>query len=204
MTKEPATLSEQKRQAILAAARESLRKQGVQGTSMDALAHLAGVSKRTVYNHFSSKEALVLQLVAEFRETAQQRLHVKYNANKPLEPQLLTLIGSEIELACNPDYIDLARLVAGHFFYRPDALRERAGVLAEPEPGLQRWLEEAGDDGRLTLDDPAFIAGLLHHLVEGACLWPQVMGLAPIPDRDEQRRIADEAVALVLARYRSG
>jgi TetR/AcrR family transcriptional regulator of autoinduction and epiphytic fitness len=204
VAEKPTTLSEQKRLAILAAARDAFREKGVQGTSMDALAGRAGVSKRTVYNHFPSKETLVLQLLAEYRETARQRLHVKYNAGKPLEPQLLTLIGSEIELACDPDYLELARLAAGHFFYRPEALRQRAGELNLTDTSLHRWLEEAASDGQLSLDDPGFVADLLRHLVQGACLWPQLMGLAPVPSGDQQRRIADEAVAMVLARFRVG
>lgn len=204
MVEKSAKRGEQKRRVILSAARDAFREKGVHGTSMDALAQRAGVSKRTVYNHFPSKENLVMQLLADFRETARQRLHVKYNAKKALEPQLLTLIGSEIELTCDPDYLELARLAAGHFFYRPGALRERADELALTDASLQRWLEEAATDGRLSIDDPGFVADLLRNLVQGACLWPQLMGLAPVPAPDEQRRIADEAVALVLTRYRAG
>ncbi|MFA0698755.1 TetR/AcrR family transcriptional regulator, partial [Vibrio sp. 10N.222.49.C9] len=46
------TRSELKREAILTAAKQSFLEFGVKNTSMDKLASLANVSKRTVYNHF--------------------------------------------------------------------------------------------------------------------------------------------------------
>ncbi len=59
------TRSELKRQAILQAARDAFQEHGVHNTSMDELAALAQVSKRTVYNHFASKEVLIMTLMAE-------------------------------------------------------------------------------------------------------------------------------------------
>ena len=45
-----------KRAAILDAAEKLFLSQGFTGTSMDAVAKEAGVSKLTVYSHFSDKE----------------------------------------------------------------------------------------------------------------------------------------------------
>ncbi|EPF7654109.1 TetR/AcrR family transcriptional regulator, partial [Vibrio vulnificus] len=64
MIEKKKTRSEEKREAILTAAKQAFLEFGVQNTSMDKLAALAGVSKRTVYNHFSSKEALVMELLS--------------------------------------------------------------------------------------------------------------------------------------------
>ena len=51
-------LSEIKRKQIIEAAAEEFRSAGFNGTSMDKVAARANVSKRTVYNHFPSKDAL--------------------------------------------------------------------------------------------------------------------------------------------------
>ena len=45
-----------KRQAILDAAKSLFLTHGYANTSMDAVATLAGVSKLTVYSHFTDKE----------------------------------------------------------------------------------------------------------------------------------------------------
>ena len=201
MAEQELTRSEQKRQAILDAARKSFQASGVNGTSMDALAEMACVSKRTVYNHFPSKEALVMHLVSDMRTRARQRMHVKYDARKPLDAQLLTLLGAEIEVICDQEFIDLVRVAISHWFFDREALQGDLEATIHQETGLLRWLRAAAADGRLTVDDPEFAAGQLRHLVKGACFWPQVMGLAPIPSREEQRRVAEETVAMFLSRY---
>ena len=79
------TLSERKRESILDAAKRAFLAHGVQGTSMDKLAEMADVSKRTVYNHFSNKEELVLQMLSELWTRTMVEVDLPYDASKPLE-----------------------------------------------------------------------------------------------------------------------
>lgn len=202
MPEQKLTQSEMKRSAILEAAITTFQEKGVKGTSMDELAARAGVSKRTVYNHFPSKEALVMHLMAEMRQRAQQQIHVKYDSGKPLDAQLLTIVGAEIEVMCDQEYLDLVRVAFGHFFYNQEALQEEVNKLARQETALFRWLNEAKEDGRLGIGDPDFASRQLHNLVKGECFWPQVLKMAPIPDREQQRHLAEESVRMFLAYYR--
>ena len=57
-------LSEKKRLAILDAAEALFYKSGVEHTSMDQIAAQAGASKRTVYNHFATKDELFHAILA--------------------------------------------------------------------------------------------------------------------------------------------
>ncbi|MCF5632840.1 TetR family transcriptional regulator, partial [Pseudomonas syringae] len=52
----PMRLTDQKREAIVLAAIAEFGDRGFEITSMDRIAARAEVSKRTVYNHFPSKE----------------------------------------------------------------------------------------------------------------------------------------------------
>jgi len=54
-----------KRRAILRAAQQLFMSQGLAATSMDEVARQAGVSKLTLYSHFTDKEDLFQQAVAE-------------------------------------------------------------------------------------------------------------------------------------------
>jgi TetR/AcrR family transcriptional repressor of mexJK operon len=54
-----------KRRQILAAAEALFLSQGYGAVSMDAVARLAGVSKATLYAHFTSKDALFATIVAD-------------------------------------------------------------------------------------------------------------------------------------------
>ncbi|MDR3160569.1 MAG: TetR/AcrR family transcriptional regulator, partial [Spirochaetaceae bacterium] len=56
----------EKRQVILDGAIKVFTKQGFEAAGMDTIADVAGVSKRTVYNHFRSKEALFQTIVGDF------------------------------------------------------------------------------------------------------------------------------------------
>jgi AcrR family transcriptional regulator len=51
-------------QKVLDAAAELVAELGVNSTSMDAIAGRSGVSKATIYKHWSDKEALLLELMA--------------------------------------------------------------------------------------------------------------------------------------------
>ena len=60
-------LTDRKNSEILAAAVSEFQKRGFDGTSMDRIAEAAGASKRTVYNHFKSKDELFTAIIAEIR-----------------------------------------------------------------------------------------------------------------------------------------
>lgn len=53
----------EKRAAILTAAKRLFPEYGFEGTSMDAIAAAAGVSKLTVYSHFKDKDSLFVEAV---------------------------------------------------------------------------------------------------------------------------------------------
>jgi TetR/AcrR family transcriptional repressor of mexJK operon len=59
-----------KRAAILGAARELFVQNGVERTSMDAVAARAGVSKRTVYDYYGNKQRLLLGVIEGAGESA--------------------------------------------------------------------------------------------------------------------------------------
>ncbi len=92
----PLRLTDRKGQDILRAAGEEFRAQGFVATSMDAIAARAQVSKRTVYNHFSSKAELFQAITANLFERAQAAIAVTYEAELPLKTQLLTMAEQEV------------------------------------------------------------------------------------------------------------
>ena len=62
---QPDKLTDRKRAAIITAAIAEFRARGFEATSMDRIASAASVSKRTVYNHFPSKDDLFEQILQE-------------------------------------------------------------------------------------------------------------------------------------------
>ncbi len=54
------------RERILSASRQLFREQGINSTGMDQLCAVAGVSKRTLYQHFVSKDELIAEHLRRF------------------------------------------------------------------------------------------------------------------------------------------
>ena len=98
MTGNTRTRSDAKREAIIQAATQAFQEYGVNGTSMDKLAELANVSKRTVYNHFATKEDLVMHLVTKQFEDAKLSVTVVYDPARDLSEQLCELIFQDMKL----------------------------------------------------------------------------------------------------------
>jgi AcrR family transcriptional regulator len=68
-------LTDRKREAIVQAAIAEFRTHGFEATSVDKVAARAEVSKRTLYNHFPSKDAVVAAYLRQREEQWQDKLH---------------------------------------------------------------------------------------------------------------------------------
>ncbi|WP_406828807.1 TetR/AcrR family transcriptional regulator [Microbulbifer sp. ARAS458-1] len=201
MTEKKPTRSELKRQAILQAAKRAFQERGVHNTSMDELAALAEVSKRTVYNHFASKEALIITLMGELWQQATQCAGGVYEADTDLKRQLCKLIEAEIEVICSREYIELNRVAFDHFFHQPEALRQQMEKFSAIETGITRWLKAATADGRLQNLDIEIGSKQIHSLIKGSCFWPQLMQVSPLLTPKERAALAERTAALFLSHY---
>ncbi|WP_117235249.1 TetR/AcrR family transcriptional regulator [Vibrio maerlii] len=195
--------SELKREAILTAAKQAFQEFGVQNTSMDKLSALAQVSKRTVYNHFSSKEALVVELLSELWREATTEEEISGLANLSLEEQLIVLLESEINVATAPHYIELAKVAMSHYFHKPEELKEQEAKISKKDTAIFRWLGQQVEVGTLKIEDIEFANIQLHSLVKGSAFWPQVMGMHPSLTQDQARQLATQTAKMFLSHYRA-
>ncbi|WP_334028197.1 TetR/AcrR family transcriptional regulator [Alteromonas sp. P256] len=201
MTEVTRKRSDKKREAIIQAATQAFQEFGVNGTSMDKLAELAQVSKRTVYNHFSKKEELVMHVIKEQWKSALVNIGVEYKSALPLNAQLEELILQEVSFTCSEGHLELARVAIGHFFYEPDKLKDEVAQLKAQESSLHRWLKAGKADGRLLFDNLEHVVNEIDSLIKGQCFWPQLFKIEDTLSDDDKRRITDNIVALVLCRY---
>ena len=195
--------SEIKREAILLAAKRAFQEFGVQNTSMDKLSAMAEVSKRTVYNHFESKEAIVMELLSELWRTAMEDHEVAGLATLELEQQLIALLESEIKVVSDAHYIELAKVALGYFFYKPEELKQQEAKMSKQETALFRWLTEQQEKQTLVMDDIMVASVQLHSLVKGSAFWPQLMGLNPSLTAEEGRTLAEQSARLFMSQYRA-
>jgi TetR/AcrR family transcriptional regulator, mexJK operon transcriptional repressor len=147
---------------IMEAATTLFLSKGYSGTSMDEIAALAGVSKQTVYTHFTDKERLFSDLILRNTERVEEfveDLTVTLQDTADLEKDLGALARRYLSSVIQPGVLKLRRLVigeAGHFPDLAHAYYERVPerVLAALAIQFQRLAAR----GLLRLDDPRLAA----------------------------------------------
>ena len=197
----PARLTDRKRAAILDAAVAEFRHSGYEATSMDRIAASAGVSKRTVYNHFPSKEVLFAQILQELWERSLAGLDLAYRGDRPLREQLLELVKQKLRLLHDGNFVDLARVAIAACIHSPERAQEMVARMGDREEGLTVWIRAAAADGRLKTEDPLFASMQLQGLVKGFAFWPQITLGQPPLSTAQQKHVAEAAVDMFLAYY---
>ncbi|HEX2013385.1 MAG TPA: TetR/AcrR family transcriptional regulator [Roseateles sp.] len=195
----PARLTDRKREAIVQAAIAEFREHGFAGTSMDRLAAVAGVSKRTVYNHFPSKDELFAAILGQLFERSHALVGLAYAPQRPLREQLRELLAQKMALLNDASFMDLSRVALAEMMHTPERARAMVARLAEKEEGLAAWIRAAQTDGRLRPVDPTYAAAQLQGLLKAFAFWPQLaMGQATLTPA-EQRRVLDDCVDMFLS-----
>ncbi len=90
---------------------------GFVGASMDRIALRANVSKRTVYNHFPSKEVLFDTTTTELWSRTKEAATLAFNPELSLEDQLQQIARRCWTLYQQPEFLDVARVVIWLLIY---------------------------------------------------------------------------------------
>jgi len=188
-----------KHHEILDAAIREFQAVGYDSTSMDRIAESAGASKRTVYNHFASKELLFQAAFDRLKDELQELRSIPYDPDRELAEQLGEFVEAKRAVASNPAWLGLMKVATTIFIANPDMARETMARLAEEEDQLVSWLQKATADGRMSVEDPARAAQVFWAMVTGVFFWPSLY-LGPV-DGEEAVLLKEEMLALFLARY---
>ena len=199
----PQRLTERKREAILQAAIAEFRSSGFEVTSMDRIAATAGVSKRTVYNHFPSKEELFAEILNRLWNSITAEQDMPYRSQAPLRKQLQTLLQAKLQLLADENFLDLARIAIAATIHSPERAQDMVSRMGEREEGLTAWIRQAQADGRLKPVEPAFAAQQMHGLLKTFAFWPQVSMGQPSLTQEEQTRVIESALDMFLGRYQA-
>ena len=194
-------LTDRKRAAIVEAALQEFRASGFEATSMDRIAAAAGVSKRTVYNHFPSKDELFEQILLELWNCSAALNAIAYQPARPLRAQLLELMGQKMLLLRDPYFLDLARVAIAEAIHTPQRAQDMVAKLGSKEEGVSVFVRAAQADGKLKAGDAAFMAMTLQGMLKSFAFWPQVaMGQPPLDDA-QQAAVLTTAVDMFLGYF---
>ncbi len=195
----PLKLTDRKRQAIVDAAIAEFRSTGFESTSMDKIAATAGVSKRTVYNHFPSKDELFAQILHELWSSTAAMPPPPYDPSRPLRDQLHELLTNKMEMLQDGYFLDLARVAIAEAIHSPERAQEMVSRLSAKEEAVTSWLRAAQADGKLTKADPVLASQMLQGNLKTFAFWPQVTLNQPPLDAETQRQVVEATVDMFLA-----
>ncbi len=194
-------LTDRKREAILDAAVQEFGASGFDNTSMDCISEVAGVSKRTVYNHFPSKEDLFAAIVERLKSRCDSLKEHPCDPQKSLEQQLRDIAQSYMDLANSEELKGLARIILPRFLQTPELSRQLLGGSKPGERAFIIWVKSAQKAGRLKPGDPLLATRQFRGLIDTFAFWPQILGSEPPLTRKQQTEIIQSTVTLFLSHY---
>ncbi|MGQ7844024.1 TetR/AcrR family transcriptional regulator [Granulosicoccus sp. 3-233] len=197
------TYSQRKRTAILHAAAEEFRTNGFRETSMDRIAEVARVSKRTVYRHFPSKDALYRAITHELVLSKLDAVDGSYDRRQSLRTQLIRIATQEVESFSSETYLSTMRVLLAEAFRSPDIVQRALQDLPANGGAIHAWITAAVDDERLTVDDPTMAASQLLALLKGLLFWPRAMSMQNAVSIQRRDTIIHSAVDMFLDHYQS-
>ena len=193
--------NKEKRQAIIDAAIFEFKNKGFGTTSMDQIALTAEVSKRTVYNHFDSKDLLFDAIIVQMLKLFTSSVSIRYQSGVSLALQLTDIAEQEINLLSDPVFVDLAKVIIAETIHSPHRINEALAEIEKRDGNLSSWIGAAIDDGALKVEDIEFVATQFFALIKTFCFWPQVIQGQPFPDKLQQTHIISSAVNMFLGAY---
>ncbi|MEO0446856.1 MAG: TetR/AcrR family transcriptional regulator [Verrucomicrobiota bacterium] len=192
------TRSQQKRAAIVDAAMEEFKASGFHATSMDTIAARAKVSKRTVYNHFESKDSLFTEISQASCDAVMDMMEIEFDPGRPVDEQLAEFAAAMIDLCCSEKFMTMAQVTLPERVRNPGLANPGFDRIRRGENGMARWLEQAIDAGVLDVVDAAVASRQFIALILEFALWPQLIGGEKLPDAAQRRNIIASAVNLFL------
>src|ERR1700737_3111321 len=124
------------RRAILAAASESLREQGVQGLSIAAVLQRAELSTRAFYRHFESKDELVSAVFLDMARTEKRRLRRRMAAAGGPVEAVAAWIDGRLDLAFSEniksDLRHMSLEAQSQSFAAPELIQPAYAAMLEP------------------------------------------------------------------------
>lgn len=197
-----------KRGAILSAAREAFLRDGFEKTSMDQVALDAGVVRRTLYNQYSSKEALFRAVIADIwksfpsSDIAQMAVAAEYSSD--LDASLFE-IGMAIANHWAPPVVRaFLRLVIMEEDRFPELPRDFYRHGKEPiVRSVKAYLDRKIEEGLLDMDDSLLATQQFIGMINDPLLWLRLILPGAEPDAARRKLVVQQAVRTFLNGYRA-
>jgi len=195
-------LSPEKERQILEGAALAFAEDGYEGASMSRIAHLAGVSKGTLYNYFAGKRELFAAFVR--RECGELIALIFDDIDAAASPEtvLPAICRRMLTMLTSPSGLLIYRMVvaeAGKFPELAEAFYEAGPRRALT--AMAGWIAGQRAAGRLEVEDTEFAAEQLFGLMQTKTLMRRRLRLTDHVTAAELDRVVEAGVRVFLRAY---
>lgn len=166
MPRTRAEMIEETRAKLLATARESFRRAGYAGTSMDDLTASAGLTRGALYHHFGDKQGLLAAVASQIDDEMEQRLQAISRTAPDAWSALRERCRAYLAMAAEPDIRRIVLQDARAVLGPADAISQ-----ARCTASLATLLRTLMDQGGLRPADPHALARMLHGGLDESAFW---------------------------------
>jgi len=168
----------EKRAAILLAAKTLFIRNAFAGTSMDAIASEAGVSKLTVYSHFGDKDNLFREVIrSRIQDLLPEEIYA-YHSGVDIGETLRMIARAHMQIDCQPESVGTFRAILSdcrHGNPRYGKLLWEEGP-ARTHRLLERLLQQAVDHAALDIPNVRTASVQFFSLIKGDLLLRRLFG----------------------------
>ena len=192
-----------KRQSILDAAKTLFLSKGYAHTSMDAVANLAGVSKLTVYSHFTDKETLFSSAILAKCSEQLPELIFELPDGVPIQQVLFAIGRGFVALINSEESLNLHRLMMT--LGSQDPKLSQIFFEAGPERvvlEMERLLNKIHQTGALRIDHAHYAAEHFFCMLKGSPNFRLLYGYSGELSAEETEAHVQEVVDVFMRAYR--
>lgn len=190
-------LTEKKRENIIEAAIQEFREQGFLGANTTRIAKRAGVSSRTLYKHFASKEELFNAIAQIMIERNTVMAPVAYDHDREIDEQLVDALECYVSVITENETMGLNRMVNAELLRDLERSRAFFAEFAAHDYPVTNLIAEAMEAGALRKANPEFATNQLLGLVKTFFFWPEFL----LGEKKQTDGVMQDCVAMFLAHY---
>lgn len=158
---------------------------GLDSGSMENIANVAEVSKRTLYKYYPTKEAIFDAIIEKLLESVCGSVPAVYSKKEPLEGQLSKIIDHKASLMTSTEYMNISRLVLSEVMKGRKFEQKHLERFYVSELHFIKWIDAAKKDGKITSKQSSeLIANQFHSIIKGQLFYPVIFGIKDLSKTD--------------------
>ncbi|NRB40406.1 MAG: TetR/AcrR family transcriptional regulator [Pseudomonadales bacterium] len=200
MIDEVLTRSEQKHRDIVIAAEQVFIEYGYQQTSMNKIAEVAHVTKRTVYKKFPSKQALFEYVFREIINDLYDQATLVYSNKQPLKEQLRNMLLILWSTVSQMKLVKFKRVAIAEYVNTPEFMSPLIDEIKSRDEGLKAWLKGGMECGHIVNCNEKFAHEFIVGLIEQFAQVPRIFD-HPSPEGETKDYIINEITDIFIMKY---